>query len=101
MAFAIGLEARTQVVQDVPPLLPACRHHRQHPLHEPAALRAIRSTADPTPDHRVPLGTLRGIVRRWHTPDPREGPQALLDAQDLSTGSPGPRALAAHPVLQG
>jgi hypothetical protein len=62
--------------------------------------RAIRAPADRAPDHRVPLGALRGVVGRWHTRHSREGPQALLDPQDLRAGPPRPRALAAHPVLQ-
>ncbi len=48
----------------------------------------VRTTADPTPDHRVPLGALRGIVRRRYIHDPRECPQALLHPLDLGAGPP-------------
>ncbi len=50
------LKARTQVSQHATPLLPACGHHCQHPLDEPAPLFVVGAPADPTPDHRVPLG---------------------------------------------
>jgi hypothetical protein len=105
------LKAGRQVVQHVPPLLPARGDHRQHPLHEPAPRGAVRAPADPKPDHLVPLGTLRGIIGRRHTRDPREGPQAHLDPregpqahvdpQGLGAGHPGSRALTARPVLLG
>ena len=62
---------------------------------------AVGTPADPTPDHRVPHGALRRIVGRWHSHNSCEGPQTLLDAQDLSAGPPRPWALAVRSVVQG
>ncbi len=100
MATPSRLETGCQVVQHVPSLLAARSHHRQHSLHEPAPVGAVGSPADPTPDHRVPLGTLRCGVFRRHPLDPCEGPQAPLPAQDLAAGPTCRRADAARPVLQ-
>ena len=43
LASTVRFKARAQVVQHVAPLLPAGRHHRQHPLHEPAPVARCRS----------------------------------------------------------
>ena len=47
------LQSTSQVVQDVAALLTAGRDDGQHPLHEPAPVRAVGPAADPTPDHRM------------------------------------------------
>ncbi len=45
-----GPMAPRQILQHAPPLLTARRHHRQHPLLEPAAVYAVGPAADPPPD---------------------------------------------------
>jgi hypothetical protein len=66
MAASQGLEARREVIQPVAALLAACGHFAQHPFHEPNPFHAVCAPADPTPHHRVPLGTHRRSVPRWH-----------------------------------
>ena len=48
-----GLHRLGQHRQRVAALLPATRHHREHPLHEPAARRPVRPPAGLAPADRV------------------------------------------------
>ena len=82
------------------PLLAARRHHRQHPLDEPAPRFAVGPAADPPPDHGVPQGSLGRVVRRLDALDPREGPQAIPEPQQLGAGRRRLRAGARRPALQ-
>src|SRR5262249_44367418 len=81
MAVDAGLEATGQVLQGVDPLLPAGRHHREHPLDEPAAPLTGRPAARLAPQDGVPQRPLRRVVRRLDPPDPEECPQVLLAFQ--------------------
>ncbi len=74
----LGLEARCQVLQHVTALLPAGRDHAQRPLHEPAPSLAIRTAADPSPDHRESQRPLRRVIRRLDPFDPGKRPQPAL-----------------------
>ncbi len=69
--------APRQVRQHALLLLQACRHHRQHPLHEPAAHLAVGPATGPPPDDRVPQRTLGRVVRRLDAIDARKGPEAV------------------------
>ena len=79
-------------------MLAARRHCRQHPLHEPAPVRAIGPAADPTPDHRVAQGPFHRIVRGL---DPREGPQTLFHLEYLVARRRRPRATAPRTFRKG
>src|SRR5262245_26237408 len=81
-----GTLAPRQVVQHAAPWLPAGRHRRQHPLHEPAPRLTVGPAADPPPDDGVAKGPLGRVVRRLDALDPREGPQAIPEPQKLGTG---------------
>ena len=82
-------------------MLATRRHRTQHPLHEPAPGPAGGPAADPTPEHGVPQGTLRRVVRRLD-PDPlHEGPEGRLDPPQLRAGPLGPAAPAPLTERQG
>jgi hypothetical protein len=84
MAEQAGLMTGGEVLQCVPPLLAAGRHHRQHPLHEPAPRVALGPATGLAPDHRMPQRPLRRVIRRVHAHDARAG---------TSRGAPRPPAV--------
>ena len=97
------LEARGQVLKHVASLLSAGRHNAQGPLHESTASLAIRTTADPSPDSRKSPRTLRRVVRRLDSLDPRERPQSLFHLENLNLKARRRRlgATAPRTLLQG
>src|SRR5262249_59118231 len=93
-------QASGEVAQHVAAPLPAGGYHRQQPLHEPAPDLAVGPTTDPTPDHGVPQRAFGRVVRRLDALDPREGPQAVPEPQQLAAGRRRLRAGADSPTLQ-
>jgi len=61
-----ALQARAEVVQHLFALPPTGVHHRQHTLHEPAPLHAVRTPTRLAQQHAVPFRTLALVVRRFH-----------------------------------
>jgi hypothetical protein len=54
-----------QKIQDRPLLQPQGLNHRQHPLHELAALRALTPKGVLAPQHPCPQDPLRVVVRLY------------------------------------
>jgi hypothetical protein len=73
-----------QVSQHVAALLAAGGDRAQHPLDEPAPRLAVGPAADPPPDDSVRQGALGRVGRRLDAINPREGPQALPEPQQLA-----------------
>ena len=94
------IEERPQVLQHVSFLLPAGGHHAQRSLHEPTTSLAIRTPADPPPDHRESQRSLRRVVRRFDPFDPRQRPQSLFDLEDLEARRRRLRATAPRPLQE-
>src|SRR4051794_16343565 len=97
----IGLEARRQVLQHVAAVLPAGRYHAQRPLDESAPPLAIRTSTDPSPDHRKTQRSLRRVVRRLDPFDLRERPQSLFYLEDLEASRRRLRAPALRSFQEG
>ena len=100
VGLPVCFKAGCEVVQHVPPLLPAGGHHRRHPLHEPAPLFTVGTPADSAPDHRMRLGALRRVVLGRHIRDPRRSTDSPPGAgsRRWPRWSSGRRR---RPVLQG
>src|SRR6202011_1174611 len=87
-----GLDARAEVVQHLLALPPAGVYHRQHTLHEPASLRAVRAATGLPQQHAMPFRTLSLVVRWLHPFDVNKRPQPLFVTQQFLAG---PRRFAA------
>src|SRR5512135_441750 len=100
MAEQVSLLAGHEVLQYVPALLAAGRHHRQHSLHERAPRVALGPATGLAPDHRMPQRTLCRVVRRIDSLDTQEGPEVGLAFQELSASCRCRGARALCPTSQ-
>ena len=75
--------------------------HREDRFHVAAASGAGGALGEFATDHAVAHGAFAGVIGRFHTGHPREGPQAFKVPQQFFTGAFGFLVVADQAVEQG